>query len=269
MKLTLSQINSGYIGDKEAWTNFFKNYTQSDYMKKAMIEFKKDLTIVNSNLINIINSPYKKTDSIQKIEKKLALNLPQSYKDFIAANGIEFFNEIYYLSLTFSDLKSPDEIYCISTHKEQLNEVVNHLNYSDEPYVKENYYSYNDYSDKLYIFNGTNNPKLSQSNLALGELSFGFLPEKKADYSKAIVIDTFPIPSVLLQPTELTQDSEMETWMMEDSDIYRFRSFAEFLINNLFFEHEIPKNMSTIEYLNLYGVNNILDFEVLRETAIP
>ena len=295
MSTKLTSMHSGYIGNVDAWKNFFHQYVNSSYIKIYIdntfrsYDPNVDLDLIKIKLEKIMEEDSVSNEEIDALEKKLKVQLPQSYKDFLQANGIQFYNVIYFLSVTFIEMLNIDDVdyFFIRRSKKYMEEFVEYLNYADEPYVVENYYSYNDYSTSINLYNGMNNPKLEPSNLALGELSFGLILEKKEAYKKAITLDTSTAPSAILIPDERTADGEMEAWMLDDSDIYRFRSFAEFFINNLFFEHDMPmysrvgkesteidsvlsqSGKSVTEYLSLYGVDKFLDFDMLKQTAIP
>lgn len=294
MSTKLTSVDSGYIGNIAAWKNFFHQYINSPYIEAFMnTNFKSDnaefdLSLIKIKIEKIMEEDSVSDEEIDALEKRLEIRLPQSYKDFLQANGIQFYNVIYFLSITFIKMLNTDEVnYFMQKDKEWMERFIEYLNYADEKYIVENYYSYNDYLTSINIYNGLNNPKLKPSNLALGELSFGFILDKKNVYRKAITLDSSEVPSAILIPDEVTADGEMETWMLEDSDIYRFRSFAEFFINNLFFVHDMPmysftgkesteiesllsqSKKTAAEYLSLHGVDNILDFDTLNLTAIP
>ncbi len=297
MSIKLTSIDSGYIGNIGAWKNFFHHYINSPYIENYLkTNFKSDdpdfdLSLIKTKIEKIMEEDSVSNEEIDALEKRLKTHLPRSYKDFLRANGVQFYNVIYFLSVTFIKMLSIDEVNYFTkkdkNHKNYMKEFIEYLNYAEEKYIVENYYSYNDYSISINLYNGMNNPNLKPSNLALGELSFGFICDKKDAYRKAITLDSSEVPSAILIPDELTADGEMEAWMLEDSDIYRFRSFAEFFINNLFFAHDMPmysfigkqsteiesllnqSKKSVLEYLSLYGVDNLLDFDILKQTARP
>lgn len=268
----LNNINSGYIGTEESWRYFFKQAIDTEFFAEEMSKFKdENWGEIKKELYILLNKPSITTiDEIRSKEKALGITLPKSYKDFVLANGIEFYNLIAYDFFVYINLLPVKKInFYKKINLKELKILIKTLNYSKESKVLENYYSYNDYKESLNQYNGFCNPLLKGLHSALGESSFGFIESKKNIYENAIALDDEDIVSMMFLPNELTKDNEMESWLLEGPDIYRFRSFAEMLVNNIFHFHKIPENLSLFEYLTIHGVNNILDFEILRETAIP
>lgn len=268
-------LNSGYIGNTQKWNDFFRAFINSEKFLELILPFDKtifEISDFQKKLEIIINEPLiEENIKLNQKQRELKVSLPKSYTDFVNANGIAFFNEIRIITQTFEPLLQVEKINYYSKYApKHFLYFINGLNYSENIIVRENYYSYNNFTKNISEYNGlSSNPRLLKLNLGLGELSFGFLEDKKNSYSRAIILDESSYATSLLLPNERTLDGEMEAWMLDSEDIIRFRSFAEFFMSNLFFKHEIPTNMSIEEYLNLYGVNNILDFDILRETAIP
>lgn len=263
--------NSGYIGSPIKWKVFLTQAISTEFFDKRMAAHDDiNLNQFKSEIKGVLAADSTlKPQKIEKLQKNIGVNPPKSFIDFLQVDGIALFNQLSFLCFIYVDLLSVKKIKPYAAYsKRDLKFMLRGLNYSDKAIVRDNYYSYNSYQHKIDAFNGFDNMNLASRDMVLGELSFGFLPEKKDDYKQAITLDEDKLSSVLMMPTERTADGEMETWMLEDSDIYRFRSFAEFFVANMFFDHEIPECMTPVEYLTLHGVHHILDFDVLKATAV-
>jgi len=268
-KFSLRNLSSGYIGTPERWVQFFEIFLQSKYIEKEMVQFDDvDWNNLKSEILKILKMSLSKEKKIFEIEEKLNLKLPKSYHDFILANGVEVYNAISFLFFAYTDFFDINKIdFFIKKNKGVFKRTIGNLRFNND--VANVYYSYNNYKEKLYSYNGEFNPRISSFNLstALGELGTGFIEQKRDNYAKAIVLDSNEYPSFLLLPNERTQDDEMEAWLLEASDIYRYRSFAEMIVNNMFIGLEIPENMTVKEYLVYHGVDKILDFDILEGDA--
>lgn len=188
----LSHIHSNYSGTNEIWKEFF-NVFLAKYDLYEVKEGRTDNLLLNKYQ-QILQSldVNKKIKEIEKLEKKLEVLLPKSYKDFILAGGLEISDFLKYNFLTYRGFYNIDNIDFLfkdkkgySSYKE-LVEINNESYKSDNIKVEElkkNYYSYFNYFDLFkYVNEDSNILDVIGSkfcNSELGYFSRGTLPEHK------------------------------------------------------------------------------------------
>lgn len=263
----LNTLHSGYVGSPEAWVYFFNQLLKSEYVDEQMEARGKDKWLENKEILR--NNIFIQQVDFSLIEKELNRTLPQSFKDFVKANGITFYNQ----GLAHSVWDGLSQVNAINYCKDDvesdyfLNFIATLCGESPENTREDFYYTYNDYQKYIGLFNAVNHPD-NYDNEMYGELGGYFLADREDIYKNAIGLDQCDPHNIYLMPDELTKDNEMECWFIGTSaDTFRYRSFAEMIISEIFRGHDIPDNMTLVEYLKYHGVDHILDFDILKRDA--
>lgn len=263
--MALSELESGYIGSPEKWRNFFKKMAYSDeiancFLRRIKFEQENDYKLS----MELSADEFSKCISVSS-ETSYELNYcSKSCNDFIMADGYNLIKYIEFNSVSILELDKPCSIKSSTVHNRKFFKELISENISDQLY-----YSYNNWTNCLRKYNGANNEKFMAQdyNMMLGELGFGFPKSKTKIYSNALVIGLDGnYASALLLPDEKTKDGEMEAWLFDAEDIYRFRSFAEMIIWNLIADFDY-RGSELIAFLKRVGVDEILDLDVLASNA--
>lgn len=240
----LNDIHSGYRGTPDVWKEFFNVFLEK-YDLYEVKEGRTDNLLLNKyqQILQRLNEN-EKIKKIERLEKKLEILLPKSYKDFILAGGLEISEFLKYNFLTYRGFSNIDNVDFLFkdrkgyfSYKELVE--INNENYKDEgigiEQLKKNYYSYFNYFDLFkYVDDDRNildviSDKFYHSEL--GYFSRGTLPEHEVFEKK--IINLYTDLDRIALPFEKTQDGEYETWFFEDVNFYKFKSFAEMYIVDL------------------------------------
>lgn len=258
----LSNIHSNYSGTTEIWKDFFNVFLEK-YDLYEVKEGRTDNLLLNKYQQILQNLDInKKIKEIEKLEKKLEVLLPKSYKDFVLAGGIEISNRpLEFNFLTYSnprDLSDVNFLYkdkrSFYSYKEMVD--MNEDFYKDgtsslEKAFKEYYYFPNYFN--LFKYTDEENNILDvlsrrKEDSEIGYFSGGTLPEHK-EFAKQVINLEDHLKHILL-PFEQTQDGEYEAWFFEDGGFYKFKSFAEmYMVDLIGNSYEILGGIRGIEEL--------------------
>lgn len=241
----LSNIHSGYSGNPEIWKEFFNVFLEK-YDSYEIKEGRTDNLLLNKyqTILQTLDMD-NKVKEIEKLEKRLEILLPKSYKDFVLAGGIEISNRpLEFNFLTYSKPSQLSEVNFLYKDKKgyrSYQELVdmNEDFYKDgtsslEKAFKE-YYCFPNYFN-LFKYTDDDNNILDvfsrrKGDSEIGYFSRGTLPEHKKFEKQVINLGNY-LRHILL-PFEQTQDGEYEAWFFEDVGFYKFKSFAEMYIVDL------------------------------------
>jgi hypothetical protein len=264
--MAIFDLNSGYIGSPEKWRIFFEKFASSQELNDAYLEeikFEEEqgypisthlsLEEFQAHLISKENFEYQDSDLISK-----------SFLDFVRADGLAIFK---YLNFKFCSLVEIQNFCELRKSNSENKSFFKELIFED--ISDDLYYSYNDWQNNLEKYNGGCNPAFMSKNynMMLGELGFGFPKNKKQTYDNAVVVGwDGNYASAFLLPDEKTKDGEMESWLIDAEDVYRFRSFAEMIIWNWVIRYGY-KGADLTDFLKRIGVDEILDLDILASNA--
>lgn len=258
----LSDIHSSYSGTSEIWKEFFNVFLEKYDLYNMQMGRVDNLLLSKYQKILQTLDMDSKIKEIERIEKKLEVLLPKSYKDFVLAGGIEISNRpLEFNFLTYSnpcDLLDVEFLYKDKRPFHSYKEMV-HMNdefYQDgtsslEKAFKE-YYCFPNYFNLFKYTDEDNNilDVLSRrgGNLEIGYFSCGTLPEHK-EFAKYVINLGDYLKHILL-PFEQTQDGEYEAWFFEDGGFYKFKSFSEmYMVDLIGNSYEILGGIKGIEEL--------------------
>lgn len=241
----LSNIHSGYLGTPEIWKEFFKAFLERYDLYNMQIGRVDNLLLKKYQSILQTLDVNEKVKKIEKLENKLEILLPKSYRDFVLAGGIEISNRpLEFNFLTYSnprDLSDVNFLYkdtrSFHSYKEMID--MNEDLYKDgtsslEAAFKEYYYFPNYFN--LFKYTDEDNNILDvlsrrKEEFEVGYFSGGTLPQHKK-FAKQVINLSDHLKHILL-PFEKSQDGEYEAWFFEDAGFYKFKSFAEMYVVDL------------------------------------
>ena len=241
-KTPLSDIHSGYLGNPEIWQEFFIDFIDNYEKYKAECTFfeKSDFSQLKSEYLDLINSSrhLETSNLLNKAEKKLDLALPKSYRDFVLAGGLEISKSFEYDFITYRKPCPISEVNFLYKDRDGYHSYEDIIQMNDESYedgtfsLDKAFHDYYQYVNYFNLFKYTNDEigildvlRRKVSYPDIGYFSRGTLPQHKK-FSKQIVNLSSYLSHILL-PFERTQDGEYEAWFFEDSNFYKFKSFAE------------------------------------------
>ncbi len=262
--MSLNQLESGYIGSPEKWRFFLRKFAISQEVNNKyheQIDYEKRM-----------NEPLSTALSVENFNKDFSELGVFSKEDFPCKSFADFkssgiFDLLKYVDYISYDIHKVIEPVAIQKSKYKNKKFFNDLIYEDVP--DHLYYSYNNWQNQVYQYNGESNPDFMAAdyNMMLGELGFGFQRRKKSCYDNALVVgDYYDHATGFLLPNELTKDGEMEAWLIDAEDVHRFRSFAEMMIWNLIAAYDY-RGAQLQDFLQRIGVNEILDLDILTSNA--
>jgi len=252
----LSNMGSGYIGDKSRWVEFFK-----------FLSTLPELSEIALDALVAIEAGHSQNGSDFSLEfgKKFGLKCPPSYADFMASGGAEFYFLMYVKRGV--NHRRPGEIlqayYDISKIgyfkdlKEALyRDIVDGVDDLDNSIFDE-YYTYQRYVDGKDEAWRVNNFK--SSDQAIRYLEF------------CLIIGRHFSPEIMmLNVKEVTKDGEMEAFLFDSVDCIRYRSFAEIFVSDLIgLVRSIGKRdggrRNTLDDFRYIGADLILDLDFLSK----
>ncbi|MBH1970869.1 hypothetical protein FK216_05855 [Moraxellaceae bacterium AER2_44_116] len=245
----LRTIDSGYIGNPEKWSQYFKCLAE-------MLVFEgdaKDALVAATKVAGL----KKHEINLSEAEARFKMLFPKSYKDFVIAGGIEFINKLYTNVMCDGEIKAFYQLRNINYFKNIAPNIyhpyfdsgLNDLDITDDDYYRYDSYEYDDEDSTK-----ADCPFIKKSNMNF--LTIGFW-------------DTDAYGFVT---NEVTKDGEYETWSFspDNPGANRYRSFAEFFIfDRVRFLKYIKDEVEGNELFDDKSTSLILDVKILREQWKP
>lgn len=249
----LSELSSGYIGNVNSWRCFFKQLSGvpelADYvdvvLQKVFGEVGDDVSPLRGDAITNVD-------------------LPRSYRDFVLAGGIPFYNELVSRLGYNDDTAVPGEMIRGYVDVEAIFKFGDVESEYYDAYMNAQKGAFQRDDGGYYIYRSY---RPGVKGYVASNVDFGNHVVNKY-LRDTLVVGRLDLElRVLLNPHERTCDGELEAWRFDSCGANRYRSFAELFLNDICaLIREIRKDYLSpvsIEMLREISADLLLDFDVV------